>query len=263
MAAVLDRLDPWAVVNAAGYVRVDDAEWERERCRRENTLGPAVLAALCADRGLALATVSSDLVFDGRKGAPYVEGDAAAPINAYGESKAEGERLVLERHPSPLVARAGAFFGPWEELSFVTTTLRELAAGVPVPAADDAVISPSYLPDFVDALLDLLVDGAHGVWHLANAGALTWAELARLAARTARLDDALVEGRSTRDFAFPAARPLHTALASERAWLMPAVENAICRYVAARPLLRDGACHAPHQQHCSPPGEDADVGVLA
>ena len=263
VAAVLDRLDPWGVVNAAGYVRVDDAEWERERCRRENTLGPAVLAALCADRGLALATVSSDLVFDGRKGAPYVEGDAATPINAYGESKAEGERLVLERHPAPLVARAGAFFGPWEELSFVTATLRDLAAGLPVPAADDAVISPSYLPDFVDALLDLLIDGAHGVWHLANAGALSWAELARLAARTARLDDSLVEGRATGDFAFLAARPLHTALASERAWLMPAVENAICRYVAARPLLRDGAYHALHQQHCSPPGEDADVGVLA
>jgi dTDP-4-dehydrorhamnose reductase len=130
-------------------------------------------------------------------------------------------------------------------------------------APDDAVVSPTYVPDLVHAVLDLLIDGEGGIWHLANAGALTWAELARLAARTARLDDALVEGRSTRDFAFPAARPLHTALASERAWLMPAVENAICRYVAARPLLRDGACHAPHQQHCSPPGEDADVGVLA
>ena len=261
-AAVLERLDPWAVVNAAGYVRVDDAEWERERCHRENALGPAVLAAVCAERGVALATVSSDLVFDGRKGAPYVEGDAPAPINAYGESKAEGERLVRERLPSALVARAGAFFGPWDELNFVSATLRALAAGRSVPAADDAVVSPTYLPDFADALLDLLIDGEGGIWHLANAGALTWAELARLAADEAGLDTSLVESRPTHRFDFAAARPLHTALASERAWILPSVENAICRYVAARPATRGADHDSLHQQH-GPPGEDASVGVLA
>src|SRR5206468_12353573 len=87
----LDALQPWAVVNAAGYVRVDDAERERERCFRENVEGPAVLAAACARRGIPLVTFSSDLVFDGRKQDPYVESDPVAPLNVYGSSKAKAE----------------------------------------------------------------------------------------------------------------------------------------------------------------------------
>jgi dTDP-4-dehydrorhamnose reductase len=251
------------VVNAAGYLRVDDAEWERDRCHRENTLGPALLAELCAERGIALATVSSDLVFDGRKGSPYVESDPISPVNVYGECKAEAERLVLERLPSALVVRAGAFFGPWDHLNYITVALRAIAAGLPAPAADDAVVSPTYLPDLVDATLDLLIDGASGVWHLANAGALTWAELARQAAVAAGLDPSLVDARPTDTFGFAAPRPLYTALASERAWILPTVENAICRYVAARPPLAGAAPDHDHSEHDSPPGEHAAAGVLA
>jgi dTDP-4-dehydrorhamnose reductase len=261
-AAALDGGAPWAVVNAAGYLRVDDAEWERERCHRENTLGPALLAELCAERGIALATMSSDLVFDGRKGAPYVESDALSPVNAYGECKAEAERLVLERLPSALVVRSGAFFGPWDHLNYITVALRAIAAGLPAPAADDAVVSPTYLPDLVDATLDLLIDGAGGVWHLANAGALTWADLARQAAAAAGLDASLVDARPTATFGFAAPRPLYTALASERAWILPTVENAICRYLAAHPPLAGAPDH--HQsEHDSPPGEHAAAGFLA
>ncbi|HEX8243324.1 MAG TPA: family 1 glycosylhydrolase, partial [Longimicrobium sp.] len=89
VAAALGRHRPWAVVNAAGYVRVDDAEREPDACWRENVCGPAVLAAACAARDISLVTFSSDLVFDGAKGAPYVEEDPPNPLNVYGASKAE------------------------------------------------------------------------------------------------------------------------------------------------------------------------------
>ncbi len=88
---------PWALVNASGYVRVDDAEHDVERCFRENALGPAVLAAACARHGVQLATFSSDLVFDGRQDRPYVEADAVAPINIYGRTSALCSRATQPR----------------------------------------------------------------------------------------------------------------------------------------------------------------------
>ena len=234
VAAALDRLEPWAVVNTAGYVRVDDAEREPERCYRENTAGPATLAAACAARGLLLLTFSSDLVFDGSKALPYVESDPVAPLNVYGRTKAEGEARVLAALPSALVVRASAFFGPWDEYNFVTIALRELAAGRTFVAAGDAVVSPTYVPDLVNTSLDLLIDGEGGLWHLANSGAVTWAELARRAADLAGVDASGIEGRPTRELGLAAPRPLYSALGSERGTLLPPLEDALCRYLQER-----------------------------
>jgi dTDP-4-dehydrorhamnose reductase len=245
VARVLDAVQPWAVVNTAGYVRVDDAEREPELCRRENTDGPANLADACAGRGVALLTFSSDLVFDGAKPGPYVERDAPAPLNVYGRSKAEAERLVAEAHPGALVVRTSAFFGPWDEHNFVTHALRALAAGRAFPAADDVTVSPTYVPDLVHACLDLLVDGERGLWHLANEGGVTWAELARVDGGPVGLDASLVEPRPNESFALPASRPARVLLASERGTLMPPLDCALSRYAAEcdarRPLVGKSA----------------------
>jgi len=262
VAAALDAYRPWAVVNAAGYVRVDDAERDRARCFRENARGPAVLAELCAERGIALATFSSDLVFDGRRGAPYVESSAPSPLNVYGESKAEAERLVLAALPSALVVRTSAFFGPWDEHNFVTLALRSLAAGSSFAAADDTVVSPTYVPDLAHATLDLVIDGEGGVWHLANDGGTTWAELARRVAAAAGLDPALVEGRAMAELGLAARRPAYSALASERGRLMPSVENAICRYFGACAPRAGCARHSFEHQHRASSGA-AEVGGAA
>jgi dTDP-4-dehydrorhamnose reductase len=228
--AVLSDIKPWAVVNAAGYVRVDDAEREAEACRRENAVGPSVLATACARHEAALLTFSSDLVFDGSRKAPYVESDAAAPLSSYGRSKAEAEARVLELLPSALVVRTSAFFGPWDDHNFVTRALCALAAGRRFVAANDAVVSPTYVPDLVHAALDLLIDGEYGLWHLANGGAVTWAEFARQAAELAGLDAAGVEERPTHELGFVAPRPRYSVLASERATLLPTLDKALGYY---------------------------------
>ena len=214
VAAALARHRPWAVVNAAGYVRVDDAERDRARCWRENVEGPIRLAEACAAGGIALVTFSSDLVFDGTAERPYVESDRPAPLGVYGESKAEAERRVLAILPTAFVVRTSAFFGPWDEHNFVTLALRTLARGLPFVAADDAVVSPTYVPDLANATLDLLVDGDGGLWHLASEGETSWADLARLAARYAGSDPALVEGRPTASLGLAALRPRFSALSS-------------------------------------------------
>lgn len=238
VATVLESYRPWAVINAAGFVRVDDAEAERAACFRENTLGAAVLAEACSRRGVTLMTFSSDMVFNGEKGAAYHENDPVAPLNTYGESKAEAERLVLELDPRALVIRSSAFFGPWDDYNFVTLTLRRLMSGETVAVASDLVVSPTYLPDLVNASLDLLLDRERGIWHLSNCGSVSWAELAFLSARLAGVDDSLILPRPASYFGFVARRPAYSALESRRCTLLATLQDALQRYLTevSRPL---------------------------
>jgi dTDP-4-dehydrorhamnose reductase len=235
VAAALDRYEPWLVVNTAGYVRVDDAEQDAERCRRENAIGPATLARACARREVALLSFSSDLVFDGRKQAPYDEHDTPSPLGVYGHTKREAEERVLDAHPAALVVRTSAFFGPWDEHNFVTLTLRALAEGREVHAADDTVVSPTYVPDLVHACLDLAIDGERGLWHLANQGAATWTELARRAARLAGHAPDRITPVPSSALGWRAPRPPFSALGSARGQLLPSLDDALLRHHHARP----------------------------
>jgi dTDP-4-dehydrorhamnose reductase len=226
---------PWAVVNAAGYVLVDEAEAEPDRCRRANVVGPTVLAAACSGRGLSLVTFSSALVFDGQAGRPYREADPVAPLGVYGQSKVEGERAVRAAHPGALVIRTSALFGPWDDRNFVSRALRAIRGGNVFPAAEDVTVTPSYAPDLIHAALDLLIDGEHGVWHLTHPDPITWADLARAVAREAGLDPAGVAGRPAATLGWQAPRPPYSALATERGCLLPSLAAGLSRY------LRDAA----------------------
>ena len=231
--AAIHRYRPWAIVNAAGFARVGQAEIESERCRRENTLGPTILGLACIRHGLRFVTYSSSLVFDGLAGRPYLESDAtAAPeaLGAYARSKVAAERHVLDADPYALVIRTSALFGPWDARNFVSRALSALARGQRFAARDDVTVTPTYLPDLVHASLDLLIDKEAGIWHLTNGTAVTWLELAAQAAQAAGLDAAplaaaqRLEGRT----------PLVCALGSERGLLLPPLAGALARYAALR-----------------------------
>lgn len=228
----LERWQPWAVVNTAGFVRVDDAEHE-PRQWRENVAGPTVLAQACASHGVRLMSFSSDLVFDGCKTSPYVETDIPRPLNAYGRGKLEAERRVQAFAPDALLIRTAAFFGPWDQHNFVTLTLEALRRNERWLAIGDQCVSPTYLPDLVNASLDLLIDGERGVWHLANRGEVNWAAFGRMAAQAARLDPGLIDSVPAAKCGQVAHRPLYSALHSERGLLMPSLEDALDRYMNA------------------------------
>lgn len=229
---VIADLQPWAVINTAGYVRVDDAERESQLCLQINAEGAAILAAACLNHNLTLVTFSSDLVFDGKHRHPYVESHETAPLNVYGYSKAIAEKWVLQAHPCALVIRTSAFFGPWDSYNFLTIALRTLASGQPFVAAADAMVSPTYVPDLVHATLDLLIDGECGVWHLANPGAITWADLARRVAEQVGINPAQIEARPTEYLGLAAPRPTYSVLTSERGTLLPSLDRAIEQYLA-------------------------------
>jgi len=224
-----DRYEPWAIINAAGYVRVDEAEADAERCMRENIVGPVCLAKECEHNQIPLVTFSSDLVFDGLKNAHYVESDGCSPLNVYGRSKAEAEQRVLEEFSRALIIRTSAFFGPWDRFNFVYAALETLAKGRQFFAANDITVSPTYVPDLVNAVLDLLIDGEHGIWHVASSGGVTWADFAQRVAARAGYETANVQPRPGRALGFVAPRPAFTALSSERGSLMAPFENSLDR----------------------------------
>jgi dTDP-4-dehydrorhamnose reductase len=236
MARLFDAVEPWAVVNAAGWVRVDDAEADAAGCLEANAEGAVRLARLCRDRGLPNVAFSSDLVFDGRAGRAYVESDPPSPLNVYGRSKARAEAGVLDLGGRSLVVRTAAFFSPYDGYNFAAHVARALSADQAFAAAEDLVVSPTYVPDLVDATLDLLIDGETGVRHLANAGEASWADFARWVAAELGFDPELVRPVPAASFGWAAARPAYAPLATERGQVMPELSNAIGRFAA---ILRE------------------------
>jgi dTDP-4-dehydrorhamnose reductase len=221
--AALAAHAPWAVINTAGFVRVADAERERDACFAWNAEGPERLASACAARGIPLVTFSSDLVFDGTLGRAYVEDDPVSPACAYGESKAEAERRVLAALPEALVVRTSAFFGPWDRHNFAWAVLSALARGESFAASRRAVVSPTYVPDLCHAALDLLIDGEQGLWHLANQGAVSWHEFACRLAEAAGFDRSEILAEDGGD-------ETATVLTSDRGILLRSLDEAIADY---------------------------------
>lgn len=230
----IDLYKPWAIINAAGFVRVDEAETEAEQCFKENKTGAVNLAIACQRKGIKLLTYSTDLVFDGAKNNPYVESDEVSPLNVYGKSKAEAEKEVSLINPSSLIIRTSAFFSPWDEYNFLHWVETNLNNHQPCPVANDVCISPTYVPDLVHASLDLLIDEEKGISHLANAGSTTWAELAYETAYAFEYDTNFIHSVPLTELNLQAPRPGYSVLSSEKGFLLPSLENALQRYFAEK-----------------------------
>ncbi|MBC7768199.1 MAG: sugar nucleotide-binding protein [Phycisphaerales bacterium] len=241
--AALDRHQPRAVINAAGWVRVDDAEREIDACRAANTQGAALLARICAERETPLTTFSSDLVFDGASASPYTETSLTKPLNIYGASKADAERAVLAVSTKALIVRTAAFFSPHDPYNFAAWVVRELREGRPVACAGDSVVSPTYVPALAHAVLDLVLDAEAGLWHVVNEGAVSWAEFAVRLAEASGLDARLVETRTGAELGWVAPRPRYSAMTSGRGRLLRDLDEAIWRFSHAVKDMPTAALH--------------------
>lgn len=230
----IDLYEPWAVVNAAGWVRVDDAEEDPDACRATNSAGAISLTQACGRAGLPTLNFSSDLVFDGATDAPYAEGDEPNPLNVYGRSKLEMEEKVAGLPGQNLVVRTAAFFSPNDLHNFASHCLDTLGRRDQFAAAVDCAVSPTYVPDLCRAALDLLIDKECGIWHLTNGEAVTWHAFARRLVDAAGASDATLAPRPASEMLWRAARPGFSALSSERGNLMPGLDSAISRFTEAR-----------------------------
>jgi dTDP-4-dehydrorhamnose reductase len=176
----LERLEADLVVNAAGLADVDACESSPAAAFALNAEAAGLVAEAARVGGLGLIHLSSDYVFDGRKGAPYRETDAPAPLSVYGQSKLAGERLVQERLPEAMIVRtAWLFGGRGRRPDFAEKILEAAREATRIPVVDDQVGSPTAVDDLGRGVLDLIVGGAQGVVHVACSGGASRAEFAR------------------------------------------------------------------------------------
>lgn len=234
---MIDNYNPWAIINTAGYVKVDEAETNRDACFLANTTAPNLLSAACQKKGVQFVTFSSDLVFDGRKNNPYLESDLVAPLNIYGQSKAFAEEAVLKNNPSALIVRTSAFFGPWDQYNFVYHALNSFKNRQSFTAAGDVIISPTYVPDLVNTSLDLLLDEANGIWNISNKGSISWAMLATEVADRSGYNPRHFKALPLSELGFVAPRPSYSALTTEKGFELPSWENALDRYLKEQKML--------------------------
>lgn len=221
VGAAFERYRPKVVFNAAAYNEVDQAEDHPERAAAVNRRGPENLADHCKQSGALLVHVSTDYVFDGLKGEPYLESDPPRPINVYGRSKLEGEEAVFHSRCEHLVVRTSWLYGHGPRPGFADKVLEWAREHERLELTTEHVGSPTYAPALAEALWGLVDAGARGLLHWAGEGqtsrfefGLELLELAADAGFTfrAREVDAVPAAR----FPLRAPRPPDTALASDR-----------------------------------------------
>jgi len=200
-----------AVVNAAAYTRVDDAEQDVERVRLINAAAPAAMAAGCADLGARFIHLSTDYVFDGSGSLPYAPDAAPQPLNVYGRTKAMGEQLVLEALPDALVLRT-AWVHSGHGTNFVATAVRRLVAEGVMRVVDDQVGTPTAASTIASVIGRALeMPSFSGIQHVTDAGVASWYDVAGAVAETLQVDGIrhglTVVPVSSAEFPRPARRP--------------------------------------------------------
>ena len=171
-------LDFDVLINCAAFTNVDLCETQRDLAFQINAEAPRVLGEICRDKKAKLIHFSTDYVFDGEKREPYTEDDVAKPISFYGESKREGEKLVLQTQDRHLVVRVSWVFGP-DRPSFVDGVIKRARENEHVEAIADKFSTPTYTRDIAQVLPQFFENDVSGLLHFANAGECSWQEYAQ------------------------------------------------------------------------------------
>ena len=223
-----------AVVNCAAYTNVDQAEVERDLALAVNAKGAGNLARACASRRTRLLHVSTDYVFDGTAGRPYLEDDPTNPVGYYGVTKLEGEKAVLAATDRCIVMRTQSLFG-LNGRNFVLAILRRLDAGQELRVVSDQTSSPTHVAHLSAAILRLLAAGRFGIVHASAGGSCSWHEFACAIVARVRPETAVAPVK-TGEFKTLARRPAYSVLDKSRlaAWTgfqIPTWQEGLDRYL--------------------------------
>lgn len=223
---IIARLNPAAIINAAAYTMVDQAEREPEAARAINRDGAARLAAVAQSRNIPFIHISTDYVFNGAKPSAYNENDQPAPLNLYGHSKHESEVAVFATYPHAVVIRTSWLYSPYGQ-NFVRTMLRLAATQSTVRIVSDQRGNPTSASDLAVAVLEIArqlrtdcFGEKAGIYHLAGQGETTWHDFAEvifasLARRGHRVPE--IHAITTEEYPTPASRPRNSSLDSSKA----------------------------------------------
>lgn len=215
---------PEIIINAAAYTAVDRAESDEPGARALNVTGPEAAARAAAEIGASFIQFSTDYVFDGTQGRPYLESDEPSPLGVYGRTKLEGEQAVAAANPRHLILRTAwvCSAGPG---NFLRTMLRLAAERDEVGVVDDQLGRPTFARNLATATDQIVraIQAPHpehfGVFHMVSQGETTWCGFAQsimngVARRGGRACN--VRAITTADYPTPARRPADSRLSSEK-----------------------------------------------
>nr|WP_217902659.1 dTDP-4-dehydrorhamnose reductase [Xanthomonas hortorum] len=223
LPALLDRIAPSRVVNAAAYTAVDRAEQDRDSAMRANALSPGVIAAWCAARNVPLVHYSTDYVFDGQGSAPYLEDAQTSPLGVYGETKLAGEEAIRASGAQHLILRTAWVYAS-HGANFLRTMLRVGAERDELRVVADQIGTPTpaaLIADVTAQLLRQRTPDTSGTWHLTAAGQTSWHGFAEAIFQEAVSSGLLsraprVVPITTADYPTPARRPAYSRLSIDK-----------------------------------------------
>lgn len=225
---------PAVVVNCAAFTAVDDAESSEREATLVNGEGAGIVAAEAAAVGAKVFYPSSDYVFDGLKGEPYVESDEPSPVSAYGRSKLAGEIATAEANPRHVIVRTSWLFGH-EGRNFVETMLSLAERQSEVLVVRDQIGCPTYTRHLAEAIVRLFDFEALGLMHIAGGDYCAWYDFAREIFRQSQLHVKVLSATSDM-LDRPAPRPPFSALVTERedVPVLPRWDHGLHAYLSVR-----------------------------
>lgn len=232
---VMTEVQPDAVIHCSAYTAVDRAEEDIEICRRVNVDGTENIAQICKKLNCKMLYLSTDYIFSGDGERPWEPDDEASPLNAYGQSKYDGE-LVLKKYVEKyFIVRISWVFGI-NGNNFIKTMLRLGRENGAVKVVDDQIGSPTYTYDLARLLVDMIESDRYGAYHATNEGICSWYEFAKEIFRAAGMDNVSVTPVKSGEFPVKAKRPKNSRMSKEKLVangfsLLPAWQDAVERYI--------------------------------
>ncbi len=175
----ISRQKPDFLFHLAAYTNVDKAEEERKRVYNVNVNGVRNIAIACKAMDIPMVFISTDYIFDGTKETPYTEDDYPKPINYYGETKSEGEKLITKSLKKFFIVRTSWLFGK-NGKNFVKTITSIPMKKESVEVVDDQYGSPTYTRDLAVSLELFLQSEQYGIYHITNRGSCSWFDFAKM-----------------------------------------------------------------------------------
>ena len=219
VTSLVEKHRPDAIVNTTAFHNLPVCEDDPQTAFAVNVVGGLNVARAAVAAGARTVQISTDYVFDGRKGSPYFEDDARRSLNVYGAAKIATEDVVRQADPNALVVRVSGLYGlsgsAGKGGNFVETMLRLHREGQPIRVVADQVTAPTNTAEIADALQGLVTDGATGVAHLASADGCSWYEFAAAIFDACGLSANLTPTTSA-EFGGPVQRPAYSVLGSAR-----------------------------------------------
>ncbi len=211
---MVDDIHPEVIVHCAALSSPDACEVDRFACHRMNVELTKRIVSACVDYHVHLIFLSTDFVFDGAKGS-YQEDDEPNPVNYYGESKLEAERLITASAANSTIVRTSLVYGFEPKLSrpnILTRVIDNLEKGKSYKVPNDQIRTPTYAEDLAWAIEQVCLNTIAGTFHVSGQEVTTVADFAKQVARAFNLDENLIDPVSSLELNEAAPRPKNTSL---------------------------------------------------